>query len=141
MTYWNEQKKSECFRLGRHSKCFCGHPMDAHNDKYFGKKFDTACQGCPCKKFKFVPTRPEECGMYWLVRRKDFNVNTWRPPCKYSPSHLGASILQKTTPPTTLSNVRNAPATTSTLILPVSLAMGYGNTMRSSMKPQTSAPC
>ena len=82
ITYSNPQKKSECFRLGTHSKCFCGHKMGAHNQKYFGKKFDTVCTECNCKLFKFVPTRPEECGMYWLVRRKDFNVNTWRPPCK-----------------------------------------------------------
>lgn len=82
ITYWFEKKKSECGRLGSQSKCFCGHYLTGHSDKYFGKKLDTSCKECPCKTFKFVPTRPEECGMYWLPRRKDFNVNKWRPPCK-----------------------------------------------------------
>jgi hypothetical protein len=75
-------KRSECSRLGKFSKCFCGHFFPQHNESLFGKKQNTACKDCPCKRFAFVPTRPEECGMYWLVRRKDFNVNTWRPPCK-----------------------------------------------------------
>lgn len=82
ITYANPAKKSECTRVGKASRCFCGHLMTVHNGQYFGKKFNTACKNCPCKKFKFVPTRPEECGMYWLPRRKDFNVHTWRPPCK-----------------------------------------------------------
>lgn len=82
ITYWNELKRSECSRLGKFSKCFCGHLFPQHNDSLFGKKQNTACRDCPCKRFAFVPTRPEECGMYWLVRRKDFNVATWRPPCK-----------------------------------------------------------
>ena len=25
--------------------------------------------------------------MYWLPRRKDFNVNTWRAPCKCKHTH------------------------------------------------------
>lgn len=58
ITYWNEQKKSECSRLGKHSKCFCGHKIEVHNDSYFGKKFNTTCKECICKKFMFVPTRP-----------------------------------------------------------------------------------
>ncbi len=36
---------------------------------------------------RFVPTRPEECGMYWLPRRKDFDVTKWRAPCKCQHSH------------------------------------------------------
>lgn len=82
ITWWNEERKSECSRLGKHSKCFCGHLMPAHKNNYFGKKFDTSCEKCPCKRFSFIPTRPEECGMYWLPRRKDFNVLKWRVPCK-----------------------------------------------------------
>ena len=37
--------------------------------------------------FRFVPTRPEECGMYWLPRRKDFDINKWRAPCKCNHNH------------------------------------------------------
>ncbi|EAS01192.2 hypothetical protein TTHERM_00318550 (macronuclear) [Tetrahymena thermophila SB210] len=87
VTYWYEKKKIECGRIGSNSKCFCGHLFSCHNDKYFGKKFDVSCKNCPCKVFKFVPTRPEECGMYWLVRRKDFNVHKWRAPCKCNHTH------------------------------------------------------
>ena len=36
---------------------------------------------------RFVPTRPEECGMYWLPRRKDFDVTKWRAPCKCNHTH------------------------------------------------------
>lgn len=58
ITYNNENKRSECFRLGKHSKCFCGHVLPSHNDAYYGKKFNTACRECPCKTFRFVPSRP-----------------------------------------------------------------------------------
>ncbi|KAM3133845.1 hypothetical protein pb186bvf_014108 [Paramecium bursaria] len=81
VTYSCNMKKSECFRVGSTSKCFCGHYFGNHKQQ-FGKKFNTGCESCPCKIYKFVPIRPEECGMYWLPRRKDFNVTKWRPPCK-----------------------------------------------------------
>jgi hypothetical protein len=81
-TFWNEAKKSECFRVASKSKCFCGHRLEQHRQKYLSKKMDTGCEQCGCKGYKWVPIRPEECGMYWLPRRKDFKVAEWRPPCK-----------------------------------------------------------
>lgn len=119
ITYNNPMKKSECFRLGRHSKCFCGHELPIHNQQYFGKKANTGCQKCPCKKFAFVPSRPEECGMYWLVRRKDFNVATWRPPCKYFYTDLGANTPARNISQITLCGAKNVRAAIFTRILRV----------------------
>ncbi|CAD8136860.1 unnamed protein product [Paramecium pentaurelia] len=81
ITYYCAEQKSECSRIGSTSKCFCGHLFSQHKQQ-LGKKFNTGCEKCECKRFQFVPSRPEECGMYWLPRRKDFNILTWRPPCK-----------------------------------------------------------
>jgi hypothetical protein len=68
--------------------------------------------------FKFVPSRPEECGMYWLVRRKDFDVKSWRPPCKYHRcAILDASTQQKITVRITLSDAKSALVWILTLIL------------------------
>jgi hypothetical protein len=35
-----------------------------------------------------MPRRPEEVGMWWLPRRKGFNVNTWRASCKCKHTHV-----------------------------------------------------
>lgn len=51
------------------------------------KKITSKCKNCPCKDFKFIPTRPEECGMYWLPRRKEFKVSEWKPKCKCKQPH------------------------------------------------------
>lgn len=83
VTYWSERKNMECGRIGSNSKCFCNHLFSNHNQKGFGKKIDIKCQQCPCKAYRFVPSRPEECGMWWLPRRKDFKVAEWRAPCKF----------------------------------------------------------
>ena len=47
----------------------------------------TGCSKCDCKAFKFIPRRPEEVGMYWLVRRKGFDITQWRAPCKCKHGH------------------------------------------------------
>lgn len=86
-TYYCPSKKIECFRAGSKSKCFCGHLFAEHNKNIGAKKINTSCLNCPCKAFKYVPTRPEECGMWWLPRRKEFDVRTWRAKCKCKHSH------------------------------------------------------
>ena len=60
----------------------------------YGKKKNMSCQECVCKEYKFIPTRPEECGMWWLPRRKDFDLKKWRPSCKCKHSHE-CKILDK----------------------------------------------
>merc|ERR1712194_189904 len=37
--------------------------------------------------FENIPQRPEECGMYWLPRRKEFKLSEWRAPCKCRHGH------------------------------------------------------
>lgn len=51
------------------------------------KKLKTECRECECKVYRFIPSRPEECGMYWLPRRKDFNIMKWRAKCKCDHNH------------------------------------------------------
>ena len=72
----------ECGRLGSQSKCFCGHFFQEHQKKITSKKINTPCTNCPCKVFQNIPQRPEECGMWWLPRRKDFNMKSWRAKCR-----------------------------------------------------------
>lgn len=82
VTYYNENKKSECSRVGSSSLCFCGHFYRDHKQDAFKKKRDTGCLNCLCKSFAFIPQRPEEIGEWWLPRRKEFNIKTWRAKCK-----------------------------------------------------------
>eukprot|EP01019_Chilodonella_uncinata_P003927 GABU01004813.1.p2 GENE.GABU01004813.1~~GABU01004813.1.p2 ORF type:complete len:155 (-),score=11.93 GABU01004813.1:436-831(-) len=82
VTYYSDAKKIECGRVGSKSKCFCGHLYAEHDVMALKKKITSKCKNCPCKDFKFIPTRPEECGMYWLPRRKEFKVSEWKPKCK-----------------------------------------------------------
>ena len=79
---WRSPKsKDDCFRIGSMSRCFCGCLWSKHNQQITGKKFNTSCKNCDCKMFAFIPRRPEEVGQWWLVRRKGFNINQWKPSC------------------------------------------------------------
>lgn len=75
--------QAECTRVGPGSKCFCGHHFETHNLK----KRMNPCNDCKCNSFKFIPQRPEEVGEWWLVRRKEFDIRTYRVKCKCSHSH------------------------------------------------------
>lgn len=88
ITWRSEKATEDCFRVGSESRCFCGHLFKAHSKEMTKKGvMKTNCSTCDCKNFKFMPRRPEEVGMYWLPRRKGFNVNTWRPSCKCKHLH------------------------------------------------------
>ena len=84
-----QQREDQCFRVGRDSRCFCGHLFKFH-DKTFLKngRVKNDCSKCECKGFQFIPRRPEEVGQHWLPRRKGFNINTWGAPCICKHSHL-----------------------------------------------------
>ena len=73
--------------MGSKSLCFCGHKYALHDIKATKKRITSKCQNCPCKEFKFIPQRPEECGMYWLPRRKEFKVSEWKAKCKCKLPH------------------------------------------------------
>merc|ERR1719336_1879786 len=51
-----------CGRIGPQSRCFCGHGYDQHEWTGSKKEQAPACTSCPCKKFKYMPRRPEEVG-------------------------------------------------------------------------------
>ena len=74
--------KGDCTRIGKFSMCMCGHFHSNHSKVAGkGKKNNTKCTECACTGYQFVPRRPEELGQWWLVRRKGFDINTWKPPC------------------------------------------------------------
>jgi hypothetical protein len=67
------------FRTSAHEAalCFCGHSLLEHSNR--GMR---SCPNCACKQFRYIPYRPEEVGEPWLVRRKGFDVKSWRAKCK-----------------------------------------------------------
>ena len=81
------QKDGQCCRLGPNSRCFCGHSLSEHKAVKQGNPQAPACTKCKCRRFNYVPMRPEECGMWHLPRRKGFNVHLWRAPCKCKCGH------------------------------------------------------
>lgn len=77
-----------CARIGPKCKCFCGHKFENHDQNPCARKgASTKCHQCECKMYEFVPMRPEEIGDWWLPRRKDFNILTWRVKCKCGHTH------------------------------------------------------
>ncbi|VEL19515.1 unnamed protein product [Protopolystoma xenopodis] len=43
--------------------------------------------GCLCKAFKFIPSRPEEFGEFWLPKRRDFDAAAYRAMCRCKHNH------------------------------------------------------
>ena len=85
---------TDCTRVGPKSRCFCGHRLELHA----GGMGPSACGGhtggkssaavpCRCTRFAFMPTRPEEVGMGYLCRRKEFDIRRWKPPCRCKHTH------------------------------------------------------
>lgn len=94
----------ECSRVGPSCDCFCGHKFEEHNCDFVAgppssasaggsssfvaaavvrkRKRSTPCRMCSCSDFRFVPSRPEEVGMWWLPRRKDFCLSKWTVKCR-----------------------------------------------------------
>ena len=81
------RKEGQCCRIGPNSRCFCGHSLRDHKPVKQGNPQAPACALCKCRRFNYVPMRPEECGMWHLPRRKGFNVHLWRAPCKCNHGH------------------------------------------------------
>jgi len=78
---------ADCARVGDTARCICGHSLAAHAAINRKNPQAPACTSCGCRRFEFVPSRPEECGMWWLPRRKGFNVHSWRAPCRCGHGH------------------------------------------------------
>ncbi len=79
--------KSECFRVGSQSLCLCGHLFGEHSKASKKGRLDFPCGACTCKQYHFMFRRPEEQGLWWLVRRKGFDVGKWRATCKCKHNH------------------------------------------------------
>lgn len=70
----------QCCRVGSKSVCECGHPLSSHAKPKLSSGFirPPACSRCRCGGFTYTPTRPEECGQWWLPRRRDFDLIEWQ---------------------------------------------------------------
>jgi len=76
---------SQCCRIGNRSICICDHPLEHHDEVKLPSKQShgyirpPSCKvaKCRCNGFSYCPTRPEECGQWWLPRRRDFDVIAW----------------------------------------------------------------
>lgn len=78
-----ETTMTQCCRVGSNSMCLCGHKLSEHKPvKKKSKSFiqPPKCDKgkCPCFGFNYMPNRPEECGQWWLPRRRDFDISAWR---------------------------------------------------------------
>lgn len=69
-------------RVGPASLCFCGHALPSHAVDL--QRHEARCGECACRRFEYVPVRPEEVGEWWLPRRPGFDVRQWRAKCKCS---------------------------------------------------------
>ncbi|XP_033634895.1 protein FAM221B-like [Asterias rubens] len=76
----------DCIRVGRESRCFCGHLLKEHAP-YNGRSVRVPCRQCPCKAFAFIPGRPEDIGEFWFQRRRNFDPTTWRAKCRCKHTH------------------------------------------------------
>eukprot|EP00698_Gefionella_okellyi_P009281 TRINITY_DN2351_c0_g1_i2.p1 TRINITY_DN2351_c0_g1~~TRINITY_DN2351_c0_g1_i2.p1 ORF type:complete len:300 (+),score=1.75 TRINITY_DN2351_c0_g1_i2:98-997(+) len=84
----------DCARIGPVSRCFCNHSFLDHPARSTNISLP-GCSLCKCSHFEFVPSRPEEIGEWWLPRRKDFNLRTWRVKCKCGHGHDSHSPVDR----------------------------------------------
>ncbi len=60
--YRRPENTWDCIRVTDSHKCFCGHFLYEH-ENFDGKKYMIGCkQDCKCKRFAFIPSRPEDVG-------------------------------------------------------------------------------
>ena len=79
-----ENNRSFSTQIVLYRRCFCNHLYAKHQLKKlkngrFGK--NPCGEDCKCDNFRFMWRRPEEIGQNFLVRRKGFDINQWRPLC------------------------------------------------------------
>lgn len=80
----------QCCRVRQEASCLCGHTLSNHAPVPHSKKATfikppkCTAPRCGCRCYNYVPDRPEECGQWWLPRRKDFKITEWRQvrPCR-----------------------------------------------------------
>ena len=89
ITWRSSVSGAECARVASSSRCFCGHKLADHQTPSRTNPQPPRCavKSCTCQRFDFVPSRPEEVGMWWLPRRKGFDVRTWRAQCECKHGH------------------------------------------------------
>ncbi|VDD75616.1 unnamed protein product [Mesocestoides corti] len=80
--------QQDCLRVNSSGRCFCSHALKEHN-QFTAASRNTACKfpECPCKRFLYAPSRPEDFGEFWLPKRRDFNREAYRMKCKCKHTH------------------------------------------------------
>ena len=91
ITWRSKRNQQDCARVGHKSRCFCGHNFSDHRMK----DRLPSCLKCKCKCFEYIPKRPEEVGDWWLVRRRGFNVHSWRAKCRCGCPHTSHDPVTK----------------------------------------------
>lgn len=84
---WQGKGGNECTRVRPTALCFCGHGYQQHRLDLARNSHGCKLKSCKCQRFEYIPTRPEECGEWWLPRRKEFNVHSYQAKCKCKHSH------------------------------------------------------
>jgi hypothetical protein len=68
----------QCCRVGSASSCMCGHALSDHQPVNPRSAGYIKPPKCTCVGFNYAPAFPEECGQWWLARRGNFDISTWR---------------------------------------------------------------
>lgn len=72
----------QCCRVAMVSACRCGHALSEHKPVKLPKRpsfiAPPQCGKCRCRSYCYSPMQPEECGQWWLKRRRDFNIRDWQ---------------------------------------------------------------
>ena len=86
---WRGPGGGDCARVGPSARCFCGCARREHGAGLgkCGALVGKPEVRCSCPQFRYVPSRPEAVGEWWLPRRRKFNVHKWRAKCRCGHGH------------------------------------------------------
>ena len=100
----------QCCRVGKQSRCLCGHSLALHKTGDVRNKSSyikpPRCGACKCSGYSYCPARPEECGQWWLPRRKEFDIKEWKKVRKVRSFRRLCNTLTRCISPSTLSTQR-----------------------------------
>jgi hypothetical protein len=76
------ESHAQCCRVSMEDSCLCGHKLNDHKAVSLKSKYiiPPKCNksNCRCLRYNYAPSRPEETGQWWLLRRKDFDIKSWQ---------------------------------------------------------------
>jgi hypothetical protein len=107
VSHYDPSSPVECGRISSKDTCICGHTLLNHKSVVAQPKSSKVlrppqCLKCrTCRFFRYVPSRPEEVGMGYLCRRKQFSLKEFQERLRKAPdtycclicNRLGKHIL------------------------------------------------